>query len=766
MGEASGVLREFVGRLIEAEGGAAEPVEPDGLEYLAPPEVSARLAWPEAGRLGFGPELPDGARRVGLESDVLERFGSLLGGRGRHARRAVFVSPPPASSPERVVEHGLTLQNAVYRVVGTRPVWTRYLIPLFRYTAMSDEKRDGLLWLAVNLSNGSVVDRAAESLVAAALDLAPAHADSKPPADMLPQLWESARVEALLQRGLAERIDRHLSRFVSSVVVCHPANYGPYRMELLAQAAKMAEIDDVRFLPEPVAAAIHYTDQATLDPGEIVVVYDFGGGTFDVAVLRRTGDVFDVLGTPAGLEHLGGLDLDEAVFGHVIRSLEGQFETLDPDDPATQAAVSRLRDECKAAKEALSSDTDTSIPVLLPGVQNEVRLTRTEFETMILPSVVDTVATTTRAIREAGLEPGDVGRVLLVGGSARVPLVAQLLNEELGRPIAIDTHPKYAIALGAARWGVTEAATAAAAGVDRDVAASELSPLAPEPDPEGTESGAADVVTTTAATAATAVDATTPPAVDERDADLVATDTEITATPGTGVVRPETAAVTSSTGPSPVGATTDTADTAAGGYADPPTAETVGSTTDNTDTADTAAATPTGGGHVEEPEIPRFEPPATPSGGRAKRWRVVAAVAGLVIIGAGAAAALSQRDSNAGPVTRTVEVRGTVAFTDTGIDVREGDRVSVTATGESFHSEAGKTDPDGLSDPNLDPFSVIPGTPHNALIGKVGDGGAPFRVGGERTFRATASGRLLLGVNDKGVDNTAGGYRATITVES
>lgn len=217
MREASGVLREFVGRLIEAGGGAAEPVEPDGLEYLAPPEVSARLAWPESGRLGFGSELPDGARRVGLESDVLERFGSLLGERGRYARRVVYVSPPPASSPERVVEHGLTLRNAVYRVVGTRPVWTRYIIPLFRYTAMSDEKRDGMVRLAVNLSNGSVVDSAAESLVAAALDLAPVDAGSEPPADKLPQLWESARVEALLQRGLAERIDRHLSRFVASV---------------------------------------------------------------------------------------------------------------------------------------------------------------------------------------------------------------------------------------------------------------------------------------------------------------------------------------------------------------------------------------------------------------------------------------------------------------------------------------------------------------------------------------------------------------------
>src|SRR4051812_20397789 len=126
--------------------------------------------------------------------------------------------------------------------------------------------------------------------------------------------------EALLGRLLkfvvARAVEQRGTDFVATVV-CHPTNFGPYRMELLGQAAKMAEVDDVHFVAEPVAAAVHYSSQATLEPGENVVVYDFGGGTFDVAVLRRTGDAFEIIGTPAGLEHLGGLDLDEAVFGHV-----------------------------------------------------------------------------------------------------------------------------------------------------------------------------------------------------------------------------------------------------------------------------------------------------------------------------------------------------------------------------------------------------------------------------------------------------------------
>ena len=217
MAGASSVLGEFVGRLIEAEGGAVDRVEPDGLEYLAPPQVSALLGIPESGCLGFGPELPEGARRIGLESELLARLGVALGERGRLSRRAVYVPLPPVSSPERILEHGLTLHNAVYRLVGTRPVWTRYVVPFFRYTAVSDEKRDGLLRLAINLSTGSVLDGAADALAVAAFELGPVAEASAPPAERLPQMWEPARLEAFLRRGLTERIRRQLGRFVEGM---------------------------------------------------------------------------------------------------------------------------------------------------------------------------------------------------------------------------------------------------------------------------------------------------------------------------------------------------------------------------------------------------------------------------------------------------------------------------------------------------------------------------------------------------------------------
>jgi Hsp70 protein len=112
--------------------------------------------------------------------------------------------------------------------------------------------------------------------------------------------------------------------------------------------------------------------------------------------------------------------------------------------------VARLRFECVDAKEALSTDTEVTIPVLLPNIQTEVRLTRSELEQMVRPALEGSITALDRALRSANVKTADVSTVLLVGGSSRVPLVAELVGSELGRPVAIDAHPKYSVALGAA----------------------------------------------------------------------------------------------------------------------------------------------------------------------------------------------------------------------------------------------------------------------------------------------------------------------------
>lgn len=237
----------------------------------------------------------------------------------------------------------------------------------------------------------------------------------------------------------------------AAVVLTHPANWGPYKRDLLTRAAELAGVPGAVLVTEPQAAAISYASQERVDPGAVVAVYDLGGGTFDAAVLRKEGDGgFTILGSPEGIERLGGIDVDAALFAHVTGMLGDAYAELDPDDDQAMAAVARLRAECTQAKEALSADTEAYVPVLLPTVQTEVRVTRGELEDMVRPTLAETVTALQRALRSASVAPEAVDHVLLVGGSSRIPLVAELVSAGLGRPVAVDAHPKHSVALGAA----------------------------------------------------------------------------------------------------------------------------------------------------------------------------------------------------------------------------------------------------------------------------------------------------------------------------
>jgi len=273
---------------------------------------------------------------------------------------------------------------------------------------------------------------------------------------------------AKLLRWVVERVAEAEGGPADGVAVTHPANWGPFKIDLLRQAIRMADMGEVTTLSEPEAAAIYYASLSRVEPGSVIAVYDLGGGTFDAAVLRKTDGGWDVLGTPEGIERLGGIDFDEAVYQYVAAAVGGAIDELDPNDPTAQAAVSRLRQECVDAKEALSSDTDVSIPVMLPNLQTEVRLTRAEYEQLVRPALTDTISATQRALRSADVNPGQVTAVLLVGGSSRTPLVAEMVSSALGRPVAVDAHPKHGVALGAAitaaEVGLSGPATAAAPG--------------------------------------------------------------------------------------------------------------------------------------------------------------------------------------------------------------------------------------------------------------------------------------------------------------
>ena len=269
--------------------------------------------------------------------------------------------------------------------------------------------------------------------------------------------FSAEALTARLLRWIVSTVTEQRGEQPDRIVLTYPANWGAFKQERLTQAIRIAELaevvgdaDRVQTITEPEAAAISYASTERVPVGEVIAVYDLGGGTFDAAVLRKTDDGFEMLGSPEGIERLGGIDVDEAIFSHVRRALGDSMDKLDTEDLGVCRAVARLRSDCVEAKEALSSDTQASIPVLLPNLHTEVRLTRSELEGMVRPVLDDTVGALRRAIASTGLAPAEVDRVLLVGGSSRIPLVAQLVAEALGRPFFVDAHPKHAVALGAA----------------------------------------------------------------------------------------------------------------------------------------------------------------------------------------------------------------------------------------------------------------------------------------------------------------------------
>jgi YVTN family beta-propeller protein len=258
-----------------------------------------------------------------------------------------------------------------------------------------------------------------------------------------------------------------------SVVLTHPANWGPFRRELFDEVPHVAGLTAPRMVTEPEAAAAHYSASRQLSDGEIIAVYDLGGGTFDATVLRKHPGGIEILGIPEGIERLGGVDFDESILSYVNYASGGALAELDMSDPQSAIALARLNQDCVLAKEALSADTETTIPVFLPNRHFDVRLTRAEFEDMIRAPVESTIGTLARTLRSAQVDPSQLSAVLLVGGSSRIPLVSRMISEELGRPTVVDAHPKYAVALGAATLAL------GGAGTVREEAADDWGPPVP-----------------------------------------------------------------------------------------------------------------------------------------------------------------------------------------------------------------------------------------------------------------------------------------------
>lgn len=266
----------------------------------------------------------------------------------------------------------------------------------------------------------------------------------------------------------AEKLSAELLRHVVAVaterrreppartVLTHPANWGGYMMGVFRKVVDLAEVPTVAYCPEPQAAAVQYASRSVVEVGERVAVYDLGAGTFDVCVLEKTPGGFELLGIPDGDDQLGGMDFDHALFT-AVQNRAGLPE-LDRHDAAVRTGLERLRRDCVEAKEVLSTEDETVISISWPGVSVDVVLSRTELEALIRERLAQTLEPTRRTIASAGLTPSQLTGIVLIGGSSRIPLVSQLLHEELGVPTARDTHPKHDVVLGALRQLLPQAA--------------------------------------------------------------------------------------------------------------------------------------------------------------------------------------------------------------------------------------------------------------------------------------------------------------------
>jgi actin-like ATPase involved in cell morphogenesis len=285
-------------------------------------------------------------------------------------------------------------------------------------------------------------------------------------------------------RDVLEYVTRMEGSPPETIVLTCPAIWGPYRREHFEEVPRLAGVPASHVLTEPEGVATHYSLERRLGDGEVVAVYDLGGGTFDTTILRMgRGGSMEILGTPEGIEHLGGMDFDETLLAFVDDRLDGAVSALDQSDPRAGALLAHIRALCVRAKEELSIEPDVMINIPLPTGPRQVMIIRRELNDMLRPSVRLTTDALRHTIASAGLRTEDVSAMLLAGGSSRIPLVDQMVSEEFGRPVRMTLHPKFTVALGGA-------ATAARVRADAIAARSAPTPQPATP-PGGVPAGSA-----------------------------------------------------------------------------------------------------------------------------------------------------------------------------------------------------------------------------------------------------------------------------------
>ncbi|MGO2637455.1 MAG: molecular chaperone DnaK, partial [Enterococcus viikkiensis] len=261
-------------------------------------------------------------------------------------------------------------------------------------------------------------------------------------------------VSAMILQYIKGFAEDYLGEKVEKAVITVPAYFNDAQRQATKDAGKIAGLEVERIVNEPTAAALAYGLDKT-DRDEKILVFDLGGGTFDVSVLELGDGVFDVLST-AGDNHLGGDDFDNKIIDHMVAEFKKENGI---DLSSDKMAVQRLKDAAEKAKKDLSgvSSTQISLPFITAGAAGplhlEMTLTRAKFDELTADLVERTKVPVRQALKDAGLSQSEIDEVILVGGSTRIPAVVEAVRKETGKEPNKSVNPDEVVAMGAAIQG-------------------------------------------------------------------------------------------------------------------------------------------------------------------------------------------------------------------------------------------------------------------------------------------------------------------------
>ena len=280
-------------------------------------------------------------------------------------------------------------------------------------------------------------------------------------------------ISAMILQNLKATAEAYLGEKVTEAVITVPAYFNDSQRQATKDAGKIAGLEVKRIINEPTAAALAYGLDKK-DKEQTILVYDLGGGTFDVSILQLADGTFEVLST-AGNNHLGGDDFDNIVAKHLMDEF---FVATGVDLSKVRSSAYRVREAAEKAKKELSGVTKTDINLPFIGmsatgepVHLQTSLTRAKFDELTRSLVESTVQAVRQALRDAKLSASDLDQVLLVGGSSRIPAVQELVRKELGKEPNRSINPDEVVAMGAAIQG------GVLAGDVKDVLLLDVTPL-------------------------------------------------------------------------------------------------------------------------------------------------------------------------------------------------------------------------------------------------------------------------------------------------